>query len=117
MRNNRGPVYDSRGWPRRPASVWLFTPKLCHGHTGLPIIMLPLLRFAADDKEHSLREAIESLSREFELMEDEKKGSHRSCPMRRRKLTAIISSRGKTANTPGRWIPDKKERKASLYLS
>jgi restriction endonuclease Mrr len=80
-------------------------------------IMLPLLRFAADDKEHSLREAIESLSREFDLTEDEKKGSLRSYPMKRKKLTAIISLRRKTASTPGRWTPDKKERKASPYLS
>jgi restriction system protein len=36
-------------------------------------IMLPLLQFAADDKEHSLREAIESLSAEFGLTEEEKK--------------------------------------------
>ncbi|MCP9449157.1 MAG: restriction endonuclease [Nitrospira sp.] len=35
--------------------------------------MLPLLQFAADDKEHSLREAIESLSAEFGLTEEEKK--------------------------------------------
>ncbi len=54
-------------------------------------IMLPLLQFAADDKEHSLREAIESLSREFEPTEDEKKEPPPSCPMKRRKLTAIIS--------------------------
>ncbi|MCP9469046.1 MAG: restriction endonuclease [Nitrospira sp.] len=36
-------------------------------------IMLPLLQFAADDKEHSLREAIERLSTEFGLTEEEKK--------------------------------------------
>ncbi|MCA1958847.1 MAG: winged helix-turn-helix domain-containing protein [Nitrospira sp.] len=35
--------------------------------------MLPLLQFTADDKEHSLREAIESLSTEFGLTEEEKK--------------------------------------------
>lgn len=35
--------------------------------------MLPLLKFAADEKEHSLREAIEGLSGAFELTEDEKK--------------------------------------------
>ncbi len=36
-------------------------------------IMLPLLRFASDEKEHSLREAIEGLSNEFGLTDDEKK--------------------------------------------
>lgn len=36
-------------------------------------IMLPLLRFAADEQEHSLREAIESLAAEFGLTEEEKK--------------------------------------------
>lgn len=36
-------------------------------------IMLPLLRFASDEKEHSLREAIEGLSGEFGLTDDEKK--------------------------------------------
>ncbi|CUQ66759.1 restriction endonuclease [Candidatus Nitrospira inopinata] len=36
-------------------------------------IMLPLLQFAADEKEHSLRQAIESLSAEFGLTEEEKK--------------------------------------------
>lgn len=35
--------------------------------------MLPLLRFASDNKEHSLREAIEGLSGELELTDDEKK--------------------------------------------
>lgn len=45
-------------------------------------IMLPLLQFAADDKEHSLREAIESLSPEFKLAEDEKKKPPPSCAMR-----------------------------------
>ena len=34
--------------------------------------MLPLLEFAADGKEHSLREAIESLSGRFQLSEDER---------------------------------------------
>ncbi|MCP9465295.1 MAG: restriction endonuclease [Nitrospira sp.] len=36
-------------------------------------IMLPLLQFAADEQEHSLREAIESLAAEFGLTEEEKK--------------------------------------------
>ncbi|MCP9452859.1 MAG: restriction endonuclease [Nitrospira sp.] len=36
-------------------------------------IMLPLLRFAADEQEHSLQEAIESLAAEFGLTEEEKK--------------------------------------------
>jgi restriction system protein len=36
-------------------------------------IMLPLLRFASDGKDHSLREAIEGLSTEFRLTDAEKK--------------------------------------------
>ncbi len=36
-------------------------------------IMLPLLKFAGDQREHSLREAIEVLAREFNLTEDERK--------------------------------------------
>ncbi len=36
-------------------------------------IMLPLLRFAADGNEHSLREAIEGLSEKFGLTESERK--------------------------------------------
>jgi len=35
--------------------------------------MLPLLKFAGDQREHSLREAIEVLAREFNLTEDERK--------------------------------------------
>ena len=35
-------------------------------------IMLPLLRFAADGNEHSLREAIEGLSETFGLTDAEK---------------------------------------------
>lgn len=35
-------------------------------------IMLPLLRFAADGNEHSLREAIEGLSEKFGLTDAEK---------------------------------------------
>ena len=35
-------------------------------------IMLPLLRFAEDGNEHSLREAIEGLSEKFGLSDDEK---------------------------------------------
>ena len=36
-------------------------------------IMLPLLQFASDGKEHSLRDAIDSLATEFKLSDDEKK--------------------------------------------
>lgn len=36
-------------------------------------IMLPLLRFSSDEKEHSLREAIEELSVEFRLTDEERK--------------------------------------------
>lgn len=36
-------------------------------------VMLPLLRFASDQKEHSLREAIEILGNHFELNEAERK--------------------------------------------
>jgi restriction system protein len=36
-------------------------------------IMLPLLKFSRDQKEHSLREAIETLAMEFSLSDDEKK--------------------------------------------
>ncbi len=36
-------------------------------------IMLPLLRFAGDKREHSLREAIEVLAAEFRLTEEEQK--------------------------------------------
>ena len=36
-------------------------------------IMLPLLKFSSDRKEHSLREAIEFLADEFKLKEDERK--------------------------------------------
>jgi len=36
-------------------------------------IKLPLLKFAADEKEHSLREAIEALTAQFKLTEDERK--------------------------------------------
>ena len=35
--------------------------------------MLPLLRFATDGKEHSLREAIERLADYFNLSEEERK--------------------------------------------
>ena len=35
-------------------------------------IMLPLLKFASDDKEHSSKEAIESLSQHFKLTNEEK---------------------------------------------
>ncbi len=36
-------------------------------------VMLPLLRFAADKREHSTREAIEELAKHFGLTEDERK--------------------------------------------
>jgi restriction system protein len=36
-------------------------------------IMLPLLKFAADNKEHFLREAVDCLADEFELSEEERK--------------------------------------------
>ena len=36
-------------------------------------IMLPLLKFAADNKEHFLREAVDYLADEFELSEGERK--------------------------------------------
>jgi restriction system protein len=36
-------------------------------------IMLPLLQFASDQKEHSLREAIEQLAEDFALTDDERK--------------------------------------------
>ncbi len=36
-------------------------------------IMLPLLKFAGDEKEHSLRDAVERLADEFELNEEERK--------------------------------------------
>lgn len=36
-------------------------------------IMLPLLEFVADEKEHSIREAIEYISKRFELSEEEKR--------------------------------------------
>lgn len=36
-------------------------------------VMLPLLKFAGDGKEHSLRETIEALADEFELTEEERK--------------------------------------------
>jgi Mrr N-terminal domain/Inorganic pyrophosphatase len=36
-------------------------------------VMLPLLRFAADKREHSTREAIEELANHFSLTEDERK--------------------------------------------
>jgi restriction system protein len=36
-------------------------------------IMLPLLKFAADNQEHSLREAVDYLADEFELSEEERK--------------------------------------------
>lgn len=36
-------------------------------------VMLPLLRLAADGKEHSVREAVEELADQFNLSEDERK--------------------------------------------
>ena len=37
-------------------------------------IMLPFLKFASDSEEHSLRDAINSLSGKFELTDEERKG-------------------------------------------
>jgi restriction system protein len=34
-------------------------------------IMLPLLKFTADQKEHSIRQAIDALANEFKLTDDE----------------------------------------------
>lgn len=36
-------------------------------------IMLPLLQYASDEQEHSLREAIEALADEFKLSDEERK--------------------------------------------
>ncbi len=36
-------------------------------------IMLPLLKYASDKKEHSIREVIESLANLFKLSEEERK--------------------------------------------
>ena len=36
-------------------------------------VMLPLLRLAADDREHFVREAVEELAREFKPSEEERK--------------------------------------------
>ena len=36
-------------------------------------VMLPLLRYAADGQEHSVREAIEALADEFHLTDEERK--------------------------------------------
>jgi restriction system protein len=36
-------------------------------------VMLPLLRLAADEREHFVREAVEELAREFKLSEEERK--------------------------------------------
>jgi restriction system protein len=35
-------------------------------------IMLPLMKFSSDEKEHSLREAINTLADEFNLSDEEK---------------------------------------------
>ncbi|MCB8952416.1 MAG: restriction endonuclease [Ardenticatenales bacterium] len=40
---------------------------------GYQTIMLPLLKFAADDQEHSLREAIDALAETYQLTDDERK--------------------------------------------
>src|SRR4051794_1130483 len=37
------------------------------------MVMLPLLRVAADGQEHSLREAVEQLAKEFDLSDEERK--------------------------------------------
>ena len=36
-------------------------------------IMLPLLKFAGDQEEHSLRQAIDALAQEFQLSDEERK--------------------------------------------
>ena len=36
-------------------------------------VMLPLLRYAADEQEHSVREAIEALADQFRLNDEERK--------------------------------------------
>jgi restriction system protein len=43
-------------------------------------IMLPLLKYAGDGKEHSMREAIETLAAQFKLTDDERKVSLSSSP-------------------------------------
>jgi restriction endonuclease Mrr len=43
------------------------------GDPRLQTVMLPLLSFAADGKEHRLRDAIEELADHFDLTEDERK--------------------------------------------
>ncbi|MDJ0795683.1 MAG: winged helix-turn-helix domain-containing protein [Calothrix sp. MO_167.B12] len=53
-------------------------------------IMLPLLKYAANGKEHSFRETIESLSHKFNLSESEKK----NCYQVDNKLYLIIASDG-----------------------
>lgn len=44
-------------------------------------IMLPLLQFAGDGKEHSLREALEALAKQFRLQEG-KSGSDRNVALK-----------------------------------
>jgi Mrr N-terminal domain len=44
-----------------------------HGNPDYQAIMLPLLRFAGDGAEHSLREPIESLADEFKLSDEERR--------------------------------------------
>ena len=36
-------------------------------------LMLPLLKYAADRKDHSVREAVDALAEQFKLSEEEKK--------------------------------------------
>ncbi len=36
-------------------------------------VMLPLLKYAGDSKEHKIRDAVEQLAEEFELSEEERK--------------------------------------------
>ena len=50
-------------------------------------IMLPLLKFSSDKKEHSLREAIEFLADGFKLAEEERKEADE-------KLKEILKSLG-----------------------
>jgi restriction system protein len=41
--------------------------------TDYQSVMLPLLRYAADEQEHSVREAIDALADQFRLTDEERK--------------------------------------------
>ena len=43
------------------------------GYTDYQSVMLPLLRYAADEQEHSVREAIDALADQFRLTDEERK--------------------------------------------